>query len=298
MKSVRLRRAGAARLAGLAAALCCAIASPARAGDEPAAGTGGSEPSAAADTRESAALHHGKHDKAADGTAIVYDKVRGVFLVPSLERVYWIDEKFFRYEAGLWLGAGALAGPWRLVAQRDVPPVALRLHESRKGATVAKLPSGREAVFDPKLRAHRVAGKDDVFVVDGSFVRYDSGVWLESSSEDGPWSLAQERKLPPALRKAMPVPGPGRAVTLPSGEVVVYDSDAAMFVLRDKPGTTLFDGTFYERRGGKWFAAASKTENFIEADPAKVPQPVRSKYHKESRKSAPGGAAAKPDSAK
>ena len=223
-------------------------------------------------------LRHGSRATAADGTTVVYDGVNGVFVAAPHRRTYWAGQKFYRYDGGLWMTAAAVAGPWELVALRLVPKELSKLHARPVASVKARLPSGGEAVFEPRLRAYRVAGKVGVFVHDGRFYRYDAGIWLESDREEGAWQLARERHLPQSLRKAVPVPEAGRAVTLPCGEVVVYDAEKESFVLRDKLDTLLFDGTFYERRGQKWFASLRTAAKFHQVEDDKVPPQVRMKF--------------------
>ena len=98
-------------------------------------------------------LHHGSRAKAGDGTMVVYDKVNGVFLVPDHENAFWIDQRFYRYDGGLWLAAPAIAGPWELVAAEAVPEVATSRFGPLKVTVTAKLPSGRDAVYEPRTCA-------------------------------------------------------------------------------------------------------------------------------------------------
>jgi hypothetical protein len=220
-------------------------------------------------------LRHGSRDKAADGTMVVYDKVNGVFIVPTRPMTYWIDKRFYQYENGVWLSATALAGPWEMTQQHLVPDIALERHPTPKEAVTAKLPWGRDAVYDPRIKVFKVAGKKGVFLFDARFYQYDNGVWLESKKEDGPWMPTSMKILPVPLRKAVPLPEDGQEVTLPSGEKVVYEEKKRVFRLEKKPEIVLFDGTFYEQRDDKWFAAPSAAAGFKEMQIAKVPPPVR-----------------------
>ncbi len=225
-------------------------------------------------------LRLGSRAKAADGTMVVYDKVNGVFIVPGHKDTYWIDEKFYEYRNGVWVTSAQIAGPWELIPQHLVPDPAIQRYEPLKKPVTATLPSGREVVFEPRLKVFKVAGRKGVFLFDGRFYRYDDGVWLESKSDEGPWMTTSMKILPVVLRKALPVPEDGATVALPSGEKVVYDAGRKIFHVENKPDTLLFDGTFYERRDDKWFSAPGAAAGFHELAVTKVPPAVRLVYRK------------------
>ncbi len=259
-----LRRVGAAPVFSLAAILAVAcFASPATADDPP-----------------TDAPRHGSRSKAGDGTTVVWDNVSGAYRVMNRWDTYWIDDRFYQYDNGVWQTAAKLAGRWGLVAQDLVPPVARGRHAAPKTEVTAKLPSGREAVYEPRLKVFRVAGRKGVFLFDAEFYRYDGGVWLVSAGDDGPWAAVSMKVLPVPLRKAVPPPEAGQSVTLPSGETVVYDAESKLFSVQGKPDTLLFDGTFYEKRDNKWFASSKSSAGFEELGVVKVPAPVRMKYRK------------------
>ncbi|HXC52350.1 MAG TPA: hypothetical protein VN634_15825 [Candidatus Limnocylindrales bacterium] len=227
-------------------------------------------------------LRHGSRAKAADGTMVVYDKVNGVFIVPGHKDTYWVDDKFYEYRNGVWVTSAQIAGPWELIPQHLVPDPAIERYEPLKTPVTATLPSGREVVFEPRLKVFKVAGRKGVFLFDGRFYRYDDGVWLESKSDDGPWTTTSMKILPVVLRKAVPEPEEGATVALPTGEKVVYDAGTKIFHVENKPDTLLFDGTFYERRDDKWFSAPGAAAGFKELGVTKLPPAVRLAYRKTS----------------
>ena len=235
---------------------------------------------AAAETPPKEGLRHGSRAKAGDGTLVVYDKVNGIYRVPDRSTTYWVDDTFYQYENGVWLESKVLAGPWALTPQHLVPDLALDRHAPPKTAVKATLPSGREAVFEPRLKVFKVAGRKGVFLFDARFYRYEEGIWFESKKDDGPWTPTSMKLLPVALRKAVPLPEGGTKVTLPSNEVVVYDAEKKIFRVENKPDTFLFDGTFYERRNDEWFAAPGAPAGYQEIQLTKVPSPVRMVYRK------------------
>lgn len=236
---------------------------------------------AAGDAAAKDAPRHGARQKGGDGTLVVYDRVIGAWLVPGQKDTYWVDGRYWQYSGGLWLVASEAKGPWELTAARVVPEVARDRHVALKGAVTVKLPGGGEAVYDPKIKAYKVAGQKGVFLHDGLFYRYDDGVWLTATRTGGPWTPGSVRTLPPPLRKAVPVPDDGAKVTLPSGDVVRYEAATKLFLLEGRADTVLFDGTFWEKKEEQWFSAPDAKAAFKEVEPATVPVPVRMKYRKE-----------------
>jgi hypothetical protein len=235
---------------------------------------------AAAGTAPAQPLRHGARSTAKDGTMVVYDKVTGVFVVPTRQNTFWIDNRFWQYDNGVWTAAPAIAGPWNLVADRIVPDVAREKFAAPKTDVTAKLPDGSEAVYEPRLRVFKVAGKKGMFLFDGMFWRYDHGIWYGSSKTDGPFVPTSSRELPAVLRNAVPAPGKGERVTLPSGDVLLYDDKADFFTVDGKPETIYFDGTFYEKRDKTWFSSSSSKDGFTEVAAAgKIPANVRKKPH-------------------
>ena len=237
-----------------------------------------------------AELRHGSRREAADGTMLVYDNVNGIFLVPGQKDTFWTADKFYHYDGGVWATSKSAKGPWSLLAEQLVPKPARNGFGPLRKQVTAKLPSGDEAVYDPTLRAYKVASKKGVFLVDALFYRYDSGLWLSSPKVDGAWSIATIKSVPGPLRKAVPAPKGGDTVTLPSGDVLAYDSNSKLFQLQGKTSVVLYDGTFYEKQGGKWMASPSATSGFEEIDDSKLPAHVRNKYLKGSA----AGAVSKP----
>lgn len=242
-------------------------------------------------------LRHGSRAKAHDGTLVAYDKVTGVFVVPSLQDTFWIGNRFYRCDNGVWTMATAAAGPWELTAQHLVPDVARERFSPPKTQATARLPSGREAIYEPRLKVYRVVGRRGVFLFDGLFYRYETGVWLESTKDDGPWKTTSMKPLPATLRNAVPVPESGQKVLLPTGETAVYQADGDFFFLQEKPETLLFDGTFYEKRDRKWFSSSQASSGFTEVvSTARVPVNVRKGFRpgdkgKAAGKNASGGKA-------
>ncbi|HEY2775981.1 MAG TPA: hypothetical protein VGK20_18215 [Candidatus Binatia bacterium] len=230
----------------------------------------------AADTQANAP-RNGSRSHAADGTMVVYDGVNEMYVAPDRKDTFWIKNRFYHYEAGVWLASNAMAGPWEITPERYVPEAALGRFAPLKGGATATLPSGHQAVFEPRLKSYKVAGKKGVFLFDAVFYRYDNGLWLESDKEDGPWTPASARVLPVPLKKAVPPPDDGQSVTLPSGEKAVYDAKSRVFSLEDKPDVLLFDGEFYKKQDDKWQASSTTSSGFEEIEPNKVPGPVRIK---------------------
>jgi len=224
-------------------------------------------------------LRHGARSKASDGSSLIWDNVTGVFVSPDRPHTYWIADRFYQYKDGVWLTAGVLAGPWEVIAQHMVPELARGRHGVPRQSVTTKLPSGREAVYYSRLKAFKIAGRKGVFLFDATYYRYDNGVWLESTTDDGPWTAASARRLPSALRRGVPPPEGGTKVTLPSGETLVSEGDSGVFAVQDKPNLVYFDGSFYERRQSQWFVSNKSASGFEELANNKVPGAVRTNYH-------------------
>ncbi|MFN2375891.1 MAG: hypothetical protein ABR538_05090 [Candidatus Binatia bacterium] len=243
-------------------------------------------------------LRHGSRATAKDGTLVVYDKVTGVYRVPGRESTYWTGERFFQYDNGLWQTADAIAGPWRLAAVKEVPEVAAQRPLPPRNTVTTPLPSGQKAVYEPLLKAYKVVGLKGIFLVDARYYRYEGGIWLGGDTEEGPWSPASNKAVPPPLRKAVPKPAAGDKVTLPGGEVLVFEERSGLFTLEGKPDTVLFDGAYYERRGDKWLTSKQSASGFEEVESSLVPPPVRANYHLPSSERAAKAQAKKAKAAK
>lgn len=229
---------------------------------------------------EAAVPRHGARSKAPDGTVVVYDKVAGAWRAPAIPEAYWVLERFYRFDNGIWLTSKAAAGPWELAPSSAVPEVVREGYLPPKVATTAKLPSGIEAVYEPRLKVFKVAGHKGVFLFDGTFYRNENSLWLGAPGVDGPWAAASPKPLPIPLRKAVGEPADGQEAKLPTGETVVWDGTSKVFTLKDKPGTVLHDGKFYEKREEKWFASASPSAGFAEVANKDIPAAVRFKFRK------------------
>lgn len=243
-------------------------------------------------------LRHGSRATAKDGTLVVYDNVNGIFMVPGRKSTFWLEDRFYQYDNGVWTSAKAVKGPWTLTAQQLVPEPARVRFGPIRGAKTASLPSGGEAVYDPKLRAYKVTGKRGVFLADGLFYRYDGGIWQSASQEGGPWSLTSSKPVPGQLRKSMPAPKTGDKVKLPSGESVVFDAENSFHRLDDKPSVILFDGMFYEKRDEKWFASPEPDLGFQAISTEKVPGLIVRKDRKASGTTSKSGSKPKSNAPK
>jgi hypothetical protein len=272
-----LRRFGAALVFPFAVSM---LVPPALAADESRTNAKAVASSGDGSKEPAARPRHGARSKAADGTLVLFDNVYGIYVVPDHKDTYWLTDHFYRYETGIWLTSAAIGGPWELVPAHLVPDEAVQKYGTLKEPVTAKLPWNVEAVYDPALKAYKVVGRKGVFLFDGSFYRYDNGIWLTGKREDGPWVPASVKLLPPTLKKGVPAPESGQTVTLPDGTVVVYDSDAKIFRRQNRPDTALFDGKFFERREDKWFASPTAEGTFEEVAAASVPVPVRLLFKK------------------
>ena len=239
-----------------------------------------SPPQAPAADPATKGLRLGARSKAGDGTLIIWDSVTGAWASPGRRNTYWVGERFYQADNGLWLTAKVLAGPWQLVAQNLVPEVIRARQGELRTSVTATLPSGRGVVYEPRLKAFKVAGRKGVFLFDATFYRYDNGVWLESSNYDGPWKPTSTKVLPATLRKAVPLPGDGQKVTLPTGETLVSQGSTGVFGVEGAKGTIFFEGSFYRREQDKWLVSDNSAAGFGELATSKVPAPVVKNYQK------------------
>lgn len=284
--------AAAAAEPGRAAAKSPATAAKATTDKAVQNGAGAAKPASGADATGAAEPRHGARSKAADGSLVVYDKVVGAYRSTDHPSTYWVDDRFWRYDSGVWSRSSALAGPWEVVSSQEVPKGPRGQHAAPKSTTTIVLPSGREAIYDPGLKAHKVVGRKGVFLFDGGYYRYDNGVWFSSQSEDGPWQATSGKPLPPALKRALPAPVHGDKVTMPSGAVLVYDADTKLYDVEGRPAAVYFDGAYYEHKDDGWLRSLDGAAETKPVEVVAVPVPVRAKYHvpvaKGSQKKAAG----------
>jgi hypothetical protein len=223
---------------------------------------------------------NGARSKAADGTLIVWDNVNSVWVAPQPKNTYWVTDRFYQFNEGIWTTSKTIAGPWEMTSQRFVPEAPRGRHIVPKDSVTATLPSGVEAVYEPRIKVFKVAGRKGVFLNDGVFYHYDGGVWLESKSADGPWTTTSSSALPGSLRRALPPAEKGAKVTLPTGDVLVSEGEPNLFAVEGKPDVVYFDGKYYERRDSKWLVSMKSDGGWEEVSSQKIPGMVRSNYHK------------------
>lgn len=240
---------------------------------------------------------HGFRAKAGDGTDVVFDRVFGAYAVPRQIRTYWSGDRFLRFMDGAWLAAPALAGPWELVASASVPTSLREGFPPPKERVRVTLPSGLALMYEPSLKVFAVVGQPDMYAHEGRFLRYLNGVWLVSARQEGPWELAPMKGLPVLLMRKVEPPQPGARVSLPSGPVLVYDAELAMFRVADKPDAYFHNGSFFEHRDSKWFRSARPDADFEEIPAPKIPAALRASYRRKGAADSPAkgepGAAAK-----
>jgi hypothetical protein len=225
---------------------------------------------------------HGTRSKTPDGTLIIWDNVNSVWVAAQPKNTYWVIDRYYRFDEGIWLASASLQGPWELTAEHRVPEAARGRHGPPKDSVTATLPSGLEAIYEPRMKVFKVAGRKGVFLYDASFYRYDGGVWLDSTSVEGPWTPTASTALPQALRKNLSPPQKGTRVTLPSGDVLVSEGLANLFAVEGRPDAIYFDGAFYERRDQKWFKTKTLALGWEEVSSQKIPPTVRQNYHQDA----------------
>jgi hypothetical protein len=78
-------------------------------------------PSESASQSAAVALPVGHRAKTPQGVDIVFDAERGVFAVVGRPDHWWVDQRFYRREAGGWFVAPSLEGPWTACGSGDLP---------------------------------------------------------------------------------------------------------------------------------------------------------------------------------
>jgi len=237
-------------------------------------------PPAAAPSAEAPVPSHGARAKAADGSTVFYDKVRGVYVSPDQHNTFYNADRFYRQVEGIWLSAASSKGPWELAPEESVPESLRDAYLPPKTKVTATLPSGMAVVYEPDLRAYRVTSQEGLFISDGRFYRYTDGIWLSSTKAEGPWELANTKGLSAPLKHRVKPPEAGQKVTLPSGTVLEYDDEVLLFRVAGQGDVYLHDGAFVARREGKWLTSATPDGAFVDLHPARVPPSLKAYYKK------------------
>ena len=73
-----------------------------------------------------APAHGYRHKHPEDGVELVYDSKLAVYIVSGYKHTYFTNGVYFRYMDDTWKLSKRVAGPWKIVIERDVPST---LHE-------------------------------------------------------------------------------------------------------------------------------------------------------------------------
>lgn len=64
---------------------------------------------------------HGYRHKHRDGTNLIFDAPRGVYVVVGRSGCYWHDDHYYRDRRGTWEVSVSLSGPWRMTKTTALP---------------------------------------------------------------------------------------------------------------------------------------------------------------------------------
>ena len=68
-----------------------------------------------------APAHGYRHKHPDDGVVLVYDNHLAVYVVSGYKHTYFTNGVYFRYMDDTWKLSTRVAGPWKIVVERDVP---------------------------------------------------------------------------------------------------------------------------------------------------------------------------------
>ncbi len=68
-----------------------------------------------------APAHGYRHKHLEDGVELVYDSKLAVYIVSGYKHTYFTNGVYFRYMDDTWKLSKQVAGPWKIVIERDVP---------------------------------------------------------------------------------------------------------------------------------------------------------------------------------
>ena len=68
-----------------------------------------------------APAHGYRHKHSEDGVELVYDSKLAVYVVSGYKHTYFTNGVYFRYMDDTWKLSKRVAGPWKIVIERDVP---------------------------------------------------------------------------------------------------------------------------------------------------------------------------------
>lgn len=82
---------------------------------------------------------HGYRAKTHQGVAISWDSGLGVYVVIDVASTYYLEGRYYRYDADRWDMSVDLHGSWSAISENDIPP---GLKSKGKGKSKPKKPKG------------------------------------------------------------------------------------------------------------------------------------------------------------
>lgn len=151
--------------------------------------------------------HHHHH-----GVDLVFDSDIGVYMVLGFDGLFYFDNLYLRFYDGYWHAADRHDGHWRRAEHRHVPRGLWRHKSYQRQLRHTPPPHapahgyrhhhqhGVDLVFDSGIGAYVVLGFDDLFFLDGFYMRFYDNRWHIADRYDGRWRSADDRHIPRKLR--------------------------------------------------------------------------------------------------
>lgn len=156
---------------------------------------------------------HGYRYHHPQGVDLVFDSDLGAYLVVGYEGLYFYDGFYLRFYNGYWQKTDRYDGRWHRAENRRIPRGLWRNKRYARELRHAPPPHAPahgyrhhyydvDMVFDSGIGAYIVLGFDDLFFLDGLYLRFYDGRWHSSDRYDGRWRLTDDRHIPRKLRHA------------------------------------------------------------------------------------------------
>lgn len=142
-----------------------------------------------------------------------YHRDLGAYVVLGFDDLYFYNNLYLRFFDGSWHVADRRNGHWRRAEHSQVPRGLWRnqryRHQLRETPPPHAPANGYrhhyrdvDLVFDSRIGAYVVLGFDDLFFLDGLYMRFFDGRWHTTDRYDGRWRIADDRRIPRKLRYA------------------------------------------------------------------------------------------------
>jgi len=153
---------------------------------------------------------HGYHQHYRDDD-MEYRNDLGAYVVLGVDDLYYFNNLYLRFFDGSWHVANRRDGHWRHAEHSQIPRGLWRNPRYQKKLREAPPPHAPahgyrhhyrdvDMVFDNSIGAYIVLGFDDLFFLDGHYMRFYDNRWHTADRYDGRWQPADDRRIPTKLR--------------------------------------------------------------------------------------------------